>query len=62
MQTKQICITHHNRTITGIYYKPDRSECFPLVIFSHGYNGSGGDFDRSASTCSAAVRGEGYQL
>ncbi|MCM1539136.1 MAG: alpha/beta hydrolase [bacterium] len=48
MQTKQINITHHNRTLTGIYYKPDVEGRFPLVIFSHGYNGCKEDFDRSA--------------
>ena len=38
-----IQVTHHDRTIYGDAYIPDAEE-FPLVIFSHGYNGYKDDF------------------
>ena len=48
MQTENIIISHHDRTIYGTYYKPDAEGHFPLVIFSHGYNGHQDDFAVSA--------------
>lgn len=48
MQTENIKISHHNRTIDGTFYKPEGSKCFPLIIFSHGYNGHKEDFEISA--------------
>lgn len=48
MQMEQIRISHHNRTVDGMYYKPGEKGRFPLVIFSHGYNGSKEDFAISA--------------
>ena len=48
MQTENITISHHNRTIYGTCYKPDSESHFPLVIFSHGYNGHQDDFTVSA--------------
>lgn len=39
MQIENITVSHHNRTIDATYYKPDGAGSFPLVIFSHGYNG-----------------------
>ena len=40
-------ITHHGRTVEADVYRPDASR-FPIVIFSHGYNGSKKDFKESA--------------
>ncbi|MDE6603027.1 MAG: alpha/beta hydrolase [Lachnospiraceae bacterium] len=48
MQIENITVTHHNRTIDATYYRPDGKACFPLVIFSHGYNGHKTDFAVSA--------------
>ncbi len=48
MQVTQIKVSHHNRTIDGTFYKPEGNKMFPLVIFSHGYNGYKTDFDISA--------------
>lgn len=41
-------VTHHDRTIHGDAYIPDAEE-FPLVIFSHGYNGCKDDFRSDAA-------------
>ena len=41
-------VTHHGRTIYGDAYIPDAEE-FPLVIFSHGYNGYKNDFQSDAA-------------
>ena len=43
-----ITVTHHDRTIYGDAYMPDTEE-FPLVIFSHGYNGYKDDFRSDAA-------------
>ncbi|MDE6411502.1 MAG: alpha/beta hydrolase [Clostridia bacterium] len=40
-------ITHHGRTVSAEVYRPDASY-FPIVIFSHGYNGYKDDFKSSA--------------
>lgn len=48
IQIENITIPHHNRTIDGTFYRPDGLERFPVVIFSHGYNGHKADFDISA--------------
>lgn len=48
MKTDAIKISHHGRTIDGTFYKPEGKDIFPLVIFSHGYNGHKGDFEISA--------------
>lgn len=40
-------VTHHGRTVCGDAYIPDAEE-FPLVIFSHGYNGYKDDFKSDA--------------
>ena len=42
-----IRVEHHNRTIHGDAYIPE-TDSFPLVIFSHGYNGYKNDFTDSA--------------
>ncbi|MBQ8821377.1 MAG: alpha/beta hydrolase [Lachnospiraceae bacterium] len=43
-----IKISHHNRQIDGIFYQPKREGKYPIVIFSHGYNGHKSDFDYTA--------------
>ena len=48
MQIEAISISHHHRTIDGTCYKPDGKGAFPIVIFSHGYNGHKTDFEISA--------------
>lgn len=37
-------IEHHNREIYGVSYVPDNNEKHPVVIFSHGFNGTNVDF------------------
>jgi dipeptidyl aminopeptidase/acylaminoacyl peptidase len=39
-----VSIEHHGREIYGISYMPKHVEKCPVVIFSHGYNGSHADF------------------
>lgn len=41
-------VTHHERTVYGDAFIPEAEE-FPLVIFSHGYNGYKDDFKSSAT-------------
>ncbi len=43
-----IQVEHHGRTVTGDVFIPEE-ESFPLVIFSHGYNGYKDDFRDSAN-------------
>ena len=49
MKVQNITITHHNRNISGNAFLPDK-EKFPLVVFSHGFNGSGDNFRMQAET------------
>ena len=42
MQT--IIIPHHGRRIDGSTYRPEGDGRFPIVIFSHGFNGHQSDF------------------
>lgn len=44
---EDIQIEHHGRVIDARVYRPNAVR-FPVVIFSHGYNGSKADFDSSA--------------
>ncbi|HLU21689.1 MAG TPA: alpha/beta fold hydrolase [Bacillaceae bacterium] len=37
-------IKHHGREIYGVSYMPENRGKFPIVIFSHGYNGTHADF------------------
>lgn len=39
-----IRVTHHGREIYGVSYMPDNVANCPLVIFSHGFNGTNADF------------------
>lgn len=43
MKEQNITITHHGRKIAGKAYLPEK-EKYPIVIFSHGFNGVGDDF------------------
>ncbi|MBR6571386.1 MAG: alpha/beta fold hydrolase [Clostridia bacterium] len=41
---QQIFVTHHDRTVHGIYTQPAGDGPFPAVLFSHGYNGCMTDY------------------
>ena len=41
---QSIKISHHERQIDGTIYQPDGDGRFPVVIFSHGFNGHQSDF------------------
>ncbi len=43
-QKEMIKIKHHDREIYGVSYIPNRMEKCPVVIFSHGFNGTNVDF------------------
>ena len=44
----EVHIWHHGRCLVGTVYKPDLEQPVPMVVFSHGYNGSGADFAYSS--------------
>ncbi len=44
-----ICVAHHERAVYGDAYIPE-AESFPIVIFSHGFNGYKDDFKSVATT------------
>lgn len=48
MLKKDISINHHDRTVSFSYYLPEEKGKYPVVIFSHGYNGYQTDFE---TTC-----------
>lgn len=48
MQIENKKIEHQNRASDIVVYKPDGKGSYPLVIFSHGFNGHKSDFDISA--------------
>lgn len=48
MRKQDITITHHGRIIIGTLVLPLNCEKCPLVILSHGYNGSGLGFSKLA--------------
>lgn len=41
---QEIKISHHGRQIDGSIYRPEGEGRFPIVIFSHGFNGHQSDF------------------
>ena len=47
MKGQNNTITHHGRKIAGKTYLPEK-EKYPIVIFSHGFNGVGDDFSSQA--------------
>ena len=48
MKESSITISHHGRKVYGTFYEPNRTGSFPVVIFSHGFNGSGEHFTQHA--------------
>ena len=42
MITKNFTVSYHKRNISTKLYAPDK-ELYPIVIFSHGFNGCGDD-------------------
>lgn len=49
MNKRDITILHHGRAIKGSLLLPVEHEKCPLVILSHGYNGSGAGFEKMAN-------------
>lgn len=47
MITENITIRHHNRNISATLYLPQKDR-FPMIILSHGFNGSSDDFSEYA--------------
>ena len=62
MYREEIRISHHNRTVDGVFYRPEGIRQFPVVLLSHGYNGCKTDFETAAEYFSqngiGAVRSE----
>lgn len=48
MQKKNILITHHGRTMKATLCLSEKGGRLPAVIFSHGFNGRGEDFEQAA--------------
>ena len=48
MKVSEIRVPHHGREVCGTFYKPEQKGSFPIVIFSHGFNGPGEHFTRHA--------------
>lgn len=48
MYREEIRISHHNRTVDGVFYRPEGLRQFPVVLLSHGYNGCKTDFETAA--------------
>ena len=49
MEVQSISIEHYGRNISGKAFIPDKDK-YPIVVFSHGFNGSGDDFRTQAET------------
>lgn len=48
IKQKDIRISKNNREIYGTLTEPNNMKSCPAVIFSHGYNVSGKDFEKMA--------------
>ena len=48
MEIVELKVPHNGRCSDIVFYKPDGVEKYPIIIFSHGYNGHKSDFDISA--------------
>ena len=48
MRTESIALSHHGRTVHGVFRSPEGDGPFPAVLMSHGYNGCMTDFDATA--------------
>ena len=49
MRSESIAISHHGRTVYGVFRAPEGDGPFPAVLMSHGYNGCMTDFDATAA-------------
>ena len=49
MQIQEFQIPHHGRCVDAVFYRPEAAHRFPVILFSHGYNGCKTDFDTSAA-------------
>ena len=49
MQIQEFKIPHHGRCVDAVFYRPEGAHRFPVILFSHGYNGCKTDFDTSAA-------------
>ncbi|MCM1027503.1 MAG: lysophospholipase [Roseburia sp.] len=47
MKVHQFTVVHHNRKVFATAWLPEKESC-PLVLFSHGFNGTGDDFKAPA--------------
>ena len=45
MKKTEVRISENQRELYGVMITPEKGEKYPVVIFSHGYNGSGRDFE-----------------
>ncbi len=45
MKKTEVRISENQRELYGVMITPEKEEKYPVVIFSHGYNGSGRDFE-----------------
>ena len=54
MRTEHIVISHHGRTVHGVFRAPEGGGPFPAVLMSHGYNGCMTDFDATAECLAEA--------
>ena len=54
MRTEAIAISHHGRTVHGLFRAPEGVGPFPAVLMSHGYNGCMTDFDATAECLAEA--------
>lgn len=50
---KVVKINHHNREIYGVSYLPTNKDKYPVVIFSHGFNGTNADFVMNSESLAA---------
>lgn len=48
MRMEPIAVSHHGRTVHGVFRAPEGDGPFPAVLMSHGYNGCMTDFDATA--------------
>lgn len=46
MSRTEIRISENQRELYGVFIAPEHADKYPVVIFSHGYNGSGRDFEQ----------------
>lgn len=49
VQVERMQIVHRGRIVSGILYSPKQEGQYPMVIFSHGYNGNKADFAKTAN-------------